>query len=99
MRRLTKEERRVKDAVFARDIGCRLSHLPGAGPCAGHATVHHRRKASQGGGYTEENLVAACSVHNDALESDPDLAQAARNEGLLLREVHGDPEWEACGRA
>lgn len=98
MKRLTPAERAIRDEVYARDGRCRLADLPGAGPCAGHPTPHHRRKASQGGGYTLANLVAACSVHNDALESDADLAAEARAVGLLLERVHGDPEWEACGR-
>lgn len=95
--RLTPTQRAIRAAVFARDGRCMLAHLPHAGNCGGHPTPHHRRKASQGGGYTLANLVAACSVHNDRLEENADMAAAARVEGLVLRETHGDPEWEACG--
>lgn len=87
MKRLSAAERRdrdaIRDAVFERDgYRCRLGHYS---PCYGPLTPHHRRKASQGGTYTLENLVALCASHNDALEADADLAAYGRSVGLVLR--------------
>lgn len=97
MRRLTKAERETREQVYERDGRCTLAHLPHAGPCGGYPTPHHRRKAGQGGAYTLTNLVAACSVHNDRLEENADMAKAARVEGLVVR--RGDPDWDLCGVA
>lgn len=81
-KRLTSAERAVRAAVFERDGGCLLAHHS---PCFGVLTPHHRRKAGQGGAYTEANLVALCAAHNDQLEADADLAAYARSIGLVLR--------------
>jgi 5-methylcytosine-specific restriction endonuclease McrA len=73
----------IREAVFERDgYRCQLGHWS---PCFGPLTPHHRRKASQGGRYTLENLTALCSSHNDQLEADPVLAAYARSIGLVLR--------------
>lgn len=72
-------------AVLARDGGCQLYRVPGAGACHGHLTPHHRRKASQGGTYTEDNLVVLCAHHNDQLEADADLAALGVQLGLVVR--------------
>lgn len=95
MKRLTKEQQAIREAVFERDRYCRLAHLPGAGPCFGYPTPHHRRKAGQGGSYSMANLIAACAGHNDRLEENVVMARAARAEGLVVR--RGDDDWEICG--
>lgn len=78
----------VAAQVFARDGGCVLSggrwgRFPA---CFGRLTVHHVRKASQGGSYTAANLVALCVHHNDAVEDWPAEAHAL---GLVVK------SWEA----
>jgi 5-methylcytosine-specific restriction endonuclease McrA len=97
--RLTTAEKRERDAirdrVFRRDGRCVIADLPNAGDCYGLATPHHRRKASQGGSYTEANLVTCCAHHNDQLEADADLAAAARAAGHVVR--RGDPGWDQLG--
>ncbi len=89
----------VRRQVFARDRMCQVLALGAGvypiGPCAGILTPHHRRKASQGGGYTPECLVTVCCFHNDALEADADLARWAHSVGLVVRQ--GDAEWVALG--
>lgn len=87
-RREAKPERDAERAkVFARDAGpdgepvCQLAPAFPDEPCYGHMTVHHLRKASQGGTYTEDNLRAACARHNDFVEENPDVARAL---GLVL---------------
>lgn len=95
MKRLTPAQRATRAEVYARDGQCMIAARLDVGPCRGHETPHHRRKASQGGAYSLANLVAACSVHNDALEENADLAAAARAVGLVVR--RGDPDWDACG--
>jgi hypothetical protein len=89
----------IREQVFARDRVCQVALLArrsyAAGPCHGPLTPHHRRKASQGGAYTVECLVAVCRGHNDALEADAGLARWARTVGLVVR--RGDPGWEALG--
>lgn len=72
----------VREAVYERDGGCLLAHHS---PCHGSLTPHHRRKASQGGAYTVENVAALCVWHNDQLEADADLAAYGRSIGLVLR--------------
>jgi 5-methylcytosine-specific restriction endonuclease McrA len=89
------ERAKVRDEVFARDgHACRLQHFPESlvPPCFGHLTPHHRRRASQGGGYTMANLISACSFHNDLLEADADFAAWARALGFVV--LRGDPGWE-----
>jgi 5-methylcytosine-specific restriction endonuclease McrA len=93
-----KDERAdVRAEVYARDRWlCQVARLlPTAGPCFGVLTPHHRRKSGQGGHYSVANLVAACAGHNDALESDADLAAHARAAGLVVR--RGDAEWDELG--
>ena len=86
----------VREAVFRRDgARCRLRGLPGAGQCFGGLTPHHRRRDSQGGAYSLFNLVAACSHHNELLESDADFSAAAEAAGLVVRRGH--PDWDRCG--
>jgi hypothetical protein len=87
------EDAVVRAAVFARDRVCRLW---GEGRCFGPLTPHHRRKASQGGGYTLENLVALCAHHNEALEADAERADRARTMGLVVR--RGDADYDLLGR-
>ena len=50
--------------------------------CRGKLTPHRRRKGSNLGRYTTENVVAACAHHNDAIEDHPTLATAL---GLVRR--------------
>ena len=89
----------VREQVFARDRFCQVHHLGyrsyAVGRCYGPLTPHHRRKASQGGAYSTENLVVACLAHNEALEADAGLARWAHSVGLVVR--RGDPEWEGLG--
>ncbi len=87
------ERVKVRAIVLARDRVCQLAAAGRAegyavGPCFGPLEVHERRKASQGGRYSEANGVAVCSAHNTALESDADLARFARRVGLVL--LRGD---------
>lgn len=73
-REAVKSHRAIREAVFARDrYLCRMPIAVG-GPCVGPLTPHHVRKASQGGGYTVENLIALCRFHNDWCEDEPDIA-------------------------
>ena len=89
----------IRLRVFARDRVCQVYAWGytryAVGPCHGPMTPHHRRKASAAGAYSFENLVACCLGHNEALESDADLARWARTVGLVVRE--GDAEWESLG--
>lgn len=87
-KRLTNRDKDpIRTAVFDRDGGCLLDEYS---PCFGVLTVHHRRKASQGGGYTLDNLAALCQFHNDEIEADADLAAYCRTVGLVLKA--GDPD-------
>ncbi len=81
-KRLTSAEKAVRAAVFDRDGGCLLADYS---PCFGPLTPHHRKKASQGGKYTLDNLAALCSHHNGLIESDADCAAHATAVGLVLR--------------
>ena len=75
--------REVREAVFTRDRWtCRLATTRQAGSCFGPLTPHHLRKASAGGGYTEENLVTLCAGHNTWVEDHP---IAATMLGLVER--------------
>lgn len=85
----------VRKAIVARDRGCLLRLVPGAGDCFGGLTPHHRRKASDQGAYNEVNLVCLCAGHNDGLEADADLAAIGRRLGLVVR--RGDPEFDDLG--
>lgn len=83
---LTASDRAVRQAVFERDAyRCQLRGIAGAGDCYGPLTPHHRRKASQGGPYTEANLVTLCRHHNDQLEARADVAAIGEALGLVLR--------------
>lgn len=91
-----KEEARAdelieREFVFARDSHrCRFAGMWDA--CRGVLTPHHVLKASQGGPYHRDNLVAACAYHNDLVEQDADFAAVARAAGLvrLRRDVTGE---------
>jgi hypothetical protein len=75
----------VRAVVFTRDdYRCRLAGIavPDVGPCWGPLTPHHLRKASQGGAYTADNLVALCAGHNCWVEDHPDTAHRL---GLVRR--------------
>ena len=90
------DRRLIREAVFARDRWtCLLAGVEGAGPCFGMLTVHHRRKASGGGAYRLNNLATLCALHNDALESDADVARIGVALILVVRRDH--PDWHACG--
>lgn len=83
----------VRAAVFARDGQvCRMAWHQDT-ECVGRLTPHHLRKASSGGAYSLENLVALCEFHNGWVEDHP---QAATQLGLVVRE--GDPAWQSLGR-
>lgn len=64
-------------------------------PCFGPLTPHHRRKASQGGAYSTENLVTVCAGHNDEVEANAMLAAWCNSVGLVVR--RGDAEWGSLG--
>ena len=97
VRALIQDRQIIRGQVFARDnYQCRLAVVPGA-HCGGHLTPHHVRKASQGGGYTIENLVTCCLHCNDRLEWDPLFAADARTLGLVAR--RGDPRYDELGAA
>lgn len=78
----------IRAKVFERDGGCRFA-APFAGTrwarCYGVLTAHHVLKASQGGKYREDNLVAACAHHNNLMESDAEAARLAEGVGLVRR--------------
>lgn len=82
-----KEEARAdelieREFVFARDgHRCRAAGLWDR--CHGPLTPHHVLKASQGGAYHRDNLVALCAHHNDLIEADADFAVVARDAGLV----------------
>lgn len=82
VKRLTTVDAATRARVFDRDGGCVLSHHGG---CHGPLTVHHRRKASQGGRYTELNLMTLCAFMNDQLEADADFALWALHHGVVLK--------------
>lgn len=81
-------------AVFARDgwrkvqgvwVGgrCIPAQVGAPGRCYGPLTPHRLKKGSAGGGYTVENVVAACARMNDWIEDHPDEAHAM---GLVVRQ-------------
>lgn len=70
-----------REFVFARDRHCKLAGW--WDPCRGPLTPHHVLKASQGGPYHRDNLVALCAHHNGLIEADADLAALARQLGLV----------------
>lgn len=77
----------VRLEVFRRDGRCLLvgRDHPGIPRCvAPMSTVHHLRKAGQGGPYTAENLVMLCAGHNDWLETTQG-ARFGEDVGLVIR--------------
>jgi len=82
VKRLTTVDEATRSRVFDRDGGCLLAHH---GNCHGPLTPHHRRKASQGGKYTELNLMTLCAFHNDHLEADADFALGGQHHGVVLK--------------
>lgn len=87
-------ERAIRSKVLRRDGRCLIADVDHR-PCFGPLTPHHKRKESQGGAYSMENLVAACSFHNDEIEADADLAARCRFAGFVIR--RGDPGWDRLG--
>ena len=68
--------RRYYDAVVAQGVD--------PGRCFGdRETMHHLRKSSALGEYTFENLVLACTHHNEWVENFPPVARSA---GLVIRD-------------
>lgn len=73
----------IRERVFARDRWtCRLVTLDASHRCGGPLTPHHVHKASQGGSYTEDNLVRLCAAGNTWVEDHPSEAHAL---GLVIR--------------
>jgi hypothetical protein len=74
----TSDRAAEREAAFDRDGWlCRLaSTYAQSGPCFGVLTPHHLVKASQGGPYQRENLVALCAYHNGWVEDHPTQARA-----------------------
>lgn len=70
--------RKVRAAVFERDGNvCLMVALKPGHVCHGTPlTVHHLKKASQGGTYTEDNLVTLCAYANGFVEDYPAEARA-----------------------
>ncbi|MDE2096428.1 MAG: HNH endonuclease [Patescibacteria group bacterium] len=85
-----KSRAEIREAVFARDKVCQWPVSYGgqfgfalcASKCFGPLTPHHLLKASQGGQYSMENLVALCARHNQEVEDHPMMARAL---GLVKR--------------
>ena len=91
------ERASVREQVFARD-GYRCL-LADGGPhwcrwdsCFGNLTVHHLRKAAQGGTYELEQLITLCAHHNDSQEDHPAASLAC---GLTVR---GEVDHAEAGR-
>jgi hypothetical protein len=82
------EHDQVRAFVFHRDqLRCRLADWAGAhgvSACCGQLTVHHIRKAAQGGPYVPLNLVTLCAWHNDWLETARG-APWGKERGLVAR--------------
>jgi 5-methylcytosine-specific restriction endonuclease McrA len=77
------ERDRVREAVFRRDgHRCQLLPRDPEHRCWGPLTFHHLRKASAGGGYTEENGLTLCAGGNTWVEDHPDRALEL---GLVIR--------------
>lgn len=75
--------------VDGRWIGGRcIPHERGwPGSCFGELTPHRLHKGSAGGGYTTDNVVAACSFSNGDIENRHDLAVEL---GLLIQPKEHD---------
>jgi hypothetical protein len=85
-----RESRPVVAAVRERDGGCVLRDVHA---CWGPLDPHHLRKQSQGGKWTEQNLVCLCRAGNGWVEDHP---RAAHHLGLVVRD--GEPVWWAWDR-
>lgn len=71
------ERAKIWGQVALRDnFSCRIAPLVPDVACFGRLTPHHLRKASQGGEFTPDNLIAACQFHNDWVETEPARARA-----------------------
>jgi hypothetical protein len=81
--------------VFDRDGRCLLAWQSGIPPCIGPMTVHHLRKAGQGGPYNELNLVTLCAGHNSWVETSAAVPYVHR-WGLVMR--RGDTYAEIWAR-
>jgi len=102
-RRARQEEgAKVRQQVFQRDrFRCLLDGRPHptVPRCHGPATVHHMRKAGQGGAYSMVNLVTLCAGHNDWLE-EADGARFGEAVGLVIRRgTTHDEAWAALEQA
>jgi len=76
LRENVEEHHHIREAVFERDDWtCQIARLTDT-PCAFGLSVHHLKKASQGGKYEESNLTTACIYHNDYIEDHPAWAKA-----------------------
>ena len=84
--RENRQHRAIREAVFERDHHrCQFSKHNGlqyAVGCFGPLTVHHLKKASAGGSYSEDNLVTLCAFHNSWIEDWPLQAETL---GLVVR--------------
>jgi 5-methylcytosine-specific restriction endonuclease McrA len=78
------EHRQIRERVFARD-GYTCQAPKSWGVCYGVLTPHHVVKASQGGDYSETNLVTLCAHHNGLIESDSVIAHDAQEQGLVKK--------------
>lgn len=71
----------VANAVLDRAEGACEAMIPGA--CAWQAQhLHHRKMRSQGGGHTEDNLIAVCSACHTYVHANPAWSY---ERGLLIR--------------
>jgi hypothetical protein len=80
-KRLADGKRRLQVCVevFERDAWtCQM--VGWRGECFGILTVHHVKKASQGGKYEADNLLTACVRNNDLIETYP---KEAREKGWV----------------
>lgn len=78
-----KEREAVRLQVFERDHWiCQARHKIRGDMCFGDLTVHHLRKASAGGKYEVNNLIALCAHHNGWVEDHPIEAEKL---GLVWR--------------
>lgn len=86
-------EKEATAAMLDRDgHRCLLSNY-GVGPCSGVMTPHHLEKQWKGWDWSLRNLVTLCSLHNEWVESAPDVAWAL---GLVVR--NGETQDDAWKR-
>lgn len=89
----------AREQVFARDQRCLLSRWAGVPSCLGPLTVHHLRKAGQGGPYNALNLVTLCAGHNVWVEGS-DAADVVWAWGLVMRNGETyDEVWRRLAKA